>query len=95
MPKQAWQAIRIILLQDTAQTKAANLPREDIEHARLPDGPGSLLEVMAWPRHIVSLLSADLLKQRCEHLCEGDFIVATDYSGKQSPEFTMMYLEAA
>ena len=75
------------------QKKAANLPREEIQHARLLDGPGSLLEVMAWPRHIISLLSACLLKQRREHLCEGGFTVSTDYSGKQSPEFTMMYLE--
>ena len=30
-----------------------------------------------------------------EHLAEAGFIVSTDYSGKQSPEFVMLFLEAA
>lgn len=30
-----------------------------------------------------------------EHLAEAGFIVSTDYSGKQSPECVMLFLEAA
>ncbi len=61
--------------------------------AVLPDGPGNIRELMAWPQDIVAVALRDPdRRQRLESIMADGVVVSTDYSGQQTPEFVLRYV---